>query len=347
MEENEFKINNTFSVNDDDSEPTLKGLAIHEGRYRKIFEIEPSQISKCSKSITKAKLMKDHSHSVDDIIGLVKTGKTITDPETDTKAVQYTAKIDPEETELIRKIKMGYIDSVSIGFNFDAYCSTCGKPFGECSHWFGDENDTHILMRNIEIPELSLVYAGEDRDATVSADFSIEKFKKEFKDKKSDFMTEKTIEELQQTVSDKEQEVKDVTEKFEKELENKTKEFEAFKEDKLSAITRLTAERNQFEKELKEANAELEQFHQAVEEQKQAELDAKVDEIYAIAEKLNVADTIDVENADETFIDSTLGMLKELDEKTPQIGQFKDDQEDVLEKNTTQKFHIEKFFNKQ
>ena len=315
MQDNKFEINNTFSLNKDNEEFLLSGMAIHEGRYRDIFEFEPSEISKCSKSIKNAKLMKDHSDSIDDIIGVVKNAKTVTDPETDTKAVQYSAEIDPDETKLIEKIKKGYVDSVSIGFSFEPYCSTCHKKFSECSHWFGDEDDTHILVRNTEIPELSLVYAGEDRNATVGADFSIQKFKEEFKELKSDFMTEKTIEELQQTLIDKENEISEVTEKFEKEL--------------------------------KEASVELEQFHKAVQEQKDAELSAKVDKVYEIATKFGIAETIDLEDADEKFINSTLKMLEDMEKNAPQIGQFSEEQKDSLknDKEPTNKFHIQKFFN--
>lgn len=347
MQDNKFEINNTFSLNKDNEEFLLSGMAIHEGRYRDIFEFEPSEISKCSKSIKNAKLMKDHSDSIDDIIGVVKNAKTVTDPETGTKAVQYSAEIDPDETKLIEKIKKGYVDSVSIGFSFEPYCSTCHKKFSECSHWFGDEDDTHILVRNTEIPELSLVYAGEDRNATVGADFSIQKFKEEFKELKSDFMTEKTIEELQQTLIDKENEISEVTEKFEKKFEDQEKEFKEFKEEKLSAITKITAERNQFEKELKEASVELEQFHKAVQEQKDAELSAKVDKVYEIATKFGIAETIDLEDADEKFINSTLKMLEDMEKNAPQIGQFSEEQKDSLkdDKEPTNKFHIQKFFN--
>ena len=77
MQDNKFEINNTFSLNKDNEEFLLSGMAIHEGRYRDIFEFEPSEISKCSKSIKNAKLMKDHSDSIDDIIGVVKNAKTI------------------------------------------------------------------------------------------------------------------------------------------------------------------------------------------------------------------------------------------------------------------------------
>lgn len=149
----------------------VEGFAIHEGTFNDIV-ITKEELAKSVNSIVGVPVLKNHDNNVDSSIGKVLSGEGMVDPSNGAFSTYYTAEIDEKEEDLLRKMKLGFVSSTSIGFTVDHYtCSICGKDINECDHWFWDEGFNPIA-HGIDIHELSIVAVPADADATVEVSFS-------------------------------------------------------------------------------------------------------------------------------------------------------------------------------
>lgn len=101
-------------------------------------------------------ILKDHDNSCDSAIGRVTSTQLGINEKTGMRCAEYEGWIDSDEEKLIKKINKGIIDSTSIGFKYEPYCSICGRPLEECSHFIWDEG-FEIIAKNVQPFELSIV----------------------------------------------------------------------------------------------------------------------------------------------------------------------------------------------
>lgn len=331
MEKETFNLNENFSFNSENQDAfLLKGFAIHPGIFNQVVEVPEEELGNCAKTLENAKLMKDHNYSVDNIIGKINTADITFDEKNGLKGVHYSAQIDDSCTDLIKKVKNRLVDAVSIGFKYEPICSTCGKSFWECNHWFGDEDDTHIVAKNMSVHELSLVPFGADSDASVApGNFKAEQIKEKFQKKKSDFMTEEKIIELQTQLAAMTQEKESVKKELEETISKLNKELEDVKFEKQENNSTLTKELEAFKEEFNKQAKELEAFKEEANKRHEAELDAKRKTVTELAEKLGLQETIeDVDEMEEGFLDRTLTMLKGIEKKLDKPAKFNENQDD-------------------
>ena len=224
----------------------IEGFGIHPGMFHSIIEVPEDELSNAARTLKNGVLMKDHSDSIDDIIGLIKDTDVKFDENAGKMGVKYLGLIDDEKTAF--SVQKGRVKDVSIGFNFEPICSECGEDFFICPHWF---DECHIIATNVNVHELSLVTAGADEDAHVS----VAEFKAQFNKKlnKKDFKEEKNM-------TDKKEQV-DLTAVFEK----------------ATAAEKLAAEKAQEAKDMAAKLAEAEKAAKLAEDEK-AKAEAKLSE---------------------------------------------------------------------
>lgn len=227
-----------FLVTPSDNQETVKveGFAVHCGTFNNVT-ITREELEKGAHSILGAPIIKAHDaygSPEDVVIGKVANYEVKTDPLNGLEGLFYQAEIDAQETELIRKMNLGFVSSTSIGFRSEHKCSLCGRDIfdPECEHWFFDEG-FEILATNININELSVVAVPADRDASVKISFSQEtyeafeklSFKKESRrTKMSDF--EKKYNEVVDEFSKFKMESADELNKLKEEFAQKKEELE-------------------------------------------------------------------------------------------------------------------------
>ncbi|MFA5313452.1 MAG: HK97 family phage prohead protease, partial [Methanomassiliicoccales archaeon] len=169
---------------EEDLPPQISGYAIHPGLFNEVVEVPVDELHNIEESLRKAQLRYDHGTSVFNVIGKINEAEKTFDAEAGKEGVFYKAEIDDQDekgAKVLRKIDKGYVDATSIGFYHDSICSLCGEDFYTCNHWF---DEAHVIAKNCEVFELSVVSKGADEDATASVaglnkEF-ISKFKKQF-----------------------------------------------------------------------------------------------------------------------------------------------------------------------
>lgn len=154
----------------------IEGFCIHNGLFKQVVEVPKTELINIEKTIPNAQFRKNHGINVEDVIGKVTFAQQGIDPVIQKDGVYYKAFIDQDETKIAGKVAKGLVNDVSIGFDFYPECSECGEDFRSCPHWF---DEAHIIARNAEVYELSLVTRGADADATAN----IQKFMAQFSDK--------------------------------------------------------------------------------------------------------------------------------------------------------------------
>jgi hypothetical protein len=166
------------------NEVPIDGFCVHEGIFNEIVEIVPEELTNVQDSVRNAQFRVDHGIDVVDVVGRVEQSRSTFDAIHQKQGVYYQAFIDNEiAPDTAKRVERNYVNDVSIGFNFYPECSECGEDFRGCEHWF---DTAHIIARDIEVFELSLVTRGADTEAkaTVSgliAQFSDKLEKENFK----------------------------------------------------------------------------------------------------------------------------------------------------------------------
>jgi hypothetical protein len=160
----------------DNSGIPIEGFCIHNGLFKEIVEVPKTELGNAEKTVENAQFRKNHGDEVEDVIGRVTFAKLGFDSLAQKDGVYYKAFIDQDEAKIAGKVAKGLVNDVSIGFDFYPECSECGEDFRGCPHWF---DEAHIIARNVEVFELSLVTRGADADATAN----IQQFMAQFNDK--------------------------------------------------------------------------------------------------------------------------------------------------------------------
>lgn len=200
----------------------VSGFAVHTGTFNDIT-IELSELDKGVKSLIGRPLLANHHNNTTSVVGKIIDAKMAVDPSNGKMGVAYEAHLDAKEEDLVRKMRLGFLDSTSVGFSCDHICSICGSDIWKCSHWFGDEG-FQILAKNIEFHELSIVAVPADADASVKINLSAE--------------DQKHFDELKLEKEKRRTHMSDLQDK----LNKVTDEFAQFKIDKADEIAKLNQE---------------------------------------------------------------------------------------------------------
>lgn len=173
-----------------DPSPNISGFGIHPGLFNGIVEVQEDELDNLQRTLKTAQLRADHGEECLDVIGKVNDAFKTFDSEAGKEGVKYYAEFDQDDEKAMKifsKVKNGYINASSIGFSHDSICSICGEDFHECEHFWWD--GAHVIAKNCEVFELSIVPLGADGDATAVASGlsknNVKKFKAQFEDKKT------------------------------------------------------------------------------------------------------------------------------------------------------------------
>ena len=286
--------NLSYSVNDK-GDRMIRGFAIHPGQYHEYIRINDDEITNATNSLKGAILLKDHNNSVDSAVGRVHYTETKMDPEINKYGTYYEASIDAEETDLIRKIDKGIVNSTSIGFSYEPICGICGESVKECSHWVWDDG-FFIDAQNVKVHELSIVSIPADSNATV-AGFSEELFSDdlvksiEFK-KENKNMT--NLEEKYAALSEKladaaeahKAELQSVKDSYETQLSELKEEHDAKFSDKVEEMLKVKNDLKELQEKYDELSSSYDELQSKMSEIKEAELSELRDKVTELSEQV-------------------------------------------------------------
>ena len=285
----------------------IEGFAVHVGTFNHIT-LQKEELDKSVASIVGQPILKNHDNNVDVVIGKITEAHCEVDPKCGEYAIKYKAIIDEQEEDLIRKMKLDFVSSVSVGFRCDHVCSICGGDVFTCDHWFWDDG-FQILAKNIDFHELSIVAVPADADATVKVNFAnesnqfekLEQLKDKRRTKMSDF--EAKYNEMVDKFSEFKMEKADEINAMKEEFKATKEKLEADKADEMKKALEFKAEIETLkqEKEMLEAKvSEFEESFKAIEEEKLSALREQV-------MKLNAEVNGDLTKEEvESFEESTL-----------------------------------------
>lgn len=322
-----FSLNSNFSLtHNDDGSAQLEGYAIHGGDdfiVNGIFEVPESEMKNCARTLKGAKLMKDHDTGhVDSIIGRVNKTKKQFDEEAEMTGVHYDASLIVDDTNLAKKIEEGLIDATSIGFSFEPECSICGNPYfsEECEHslWW---DDMHLICRDMECHELSLVTFGADPHASVSGSLDakgIEELKEKFSKQKEEFIMAKEdniVETLKSENLELSSKVSDLEAKLEQQESDFAKEKDTLENEHQKEVLTLQQEKKALDEKVESMQKELSAFRAEAEAKLAQELADKKEQFLELAEKLEFTDFDEERFTDAEYLDDKMAMLQWVDEK--------------------------------
>lgn len=257
----------------------VSGFMIHEGTYNNITFTKEA-LDQCVNSFVGKVMLTDHIGSVGNVIGEIVGVEAKMDPSNGLYGLAYEADVDAQETDLLRKMELGFIKSTSIGITSDKKCSLCGANILECNHWSWDEG-FQILATNIQGQELSIVAVPADKDATVGLAFSDDNFLEELETLKSQRRTNmsdkfeekytQVMDEFSQFKIEKADEITQLKDSFKEEKEALELEMAGKVEEVLNLKNEITSLKEEKES-LSEKVAEFEEKFSAIEEEKLASL---------------------------------------------------------------------------
>ncbi len=269
----------------------IEGYAVHVGTFNMIT-LEKEELDKSVASLIGQPILKNHHNNVDVVIGKITDAYCEMDQKCGEYAIKYTAEIDEKEEDLIRKMELDFVSSVSVGFRCKHVCSICGEEVGLCSHWFWDDG-FQVLAQDIIFHELSIVAVPADLDATVKVNFADKSNQLQF-EKLEEFKREKR----RTLMSDLEAKYDDMVDKYNElkmshvdEVNSLKEEFKATKEkleadkaDEMKKALEFKAEVDALKlekEELESKLASLEDSFKAIEEEKLSALRERVTELNA------------------------------------------------------------------
>lgn len=334
-------MNKTFSLNSkfalkhkDNGDVELEGFAIHGGEnfiVNGLYEVPESEMRNCTKTLKGKKLFKNHdTYDVDSIVGLVDKTRTTYDEVAEMKGVKYNASLMVDDSRLAEKIDRGLITDVSIGFNFTPICSICGNEFlsDKCSHHPLFDEDMHLICKNMECNELSLVPFGADPGATVSSSFGgveADKLRAEFGKLKDEIMVKNNDEKLQAENLELSQKVKDLEASISQMEETHKAELEDLKLENQKDVLTLQQEKEALETQVEEMGSELATFRAEEEARKAEEFAAKKEKLLKLAEELKATKFVeDIDNIDESYVDKQIETFEEIleNKKSSSVKEF-------------------------
>ena len=334
-----FSLNSKFALkHNDNGDVQLEGFAIHGGEnfiVNGFYEVPESEMRNCTRTLKGKRLFKDHgTHSVDNVVGLVEKTRTTYDEDAEMKGVKYSASLMVDDSHLGEKIEKGLITDTSIGFDFTPICSICGNEFlsDKCSHHPLLDPDMHLICKDMNCHELSLVTFGADPGASVTSSFGgadADKLKVEFGKLKDEIMSEQNInEDLQAKNLELSQKVKDLEAQIVQIKEQHKGELEDLKLESQKDILTLTQEKETLEAQVTEMGTELAEYRAEAEAKLAAELESKKEELQKLATELHIEKTLgDVEEMSVEFIDKQIAMFKEIIDNKPTVPQFTGDEQ--------------------
>lgn len=284
-----------FSAKNEEKEGivTIKGFAVHEGTFNNITILK-DELTKSVASLIGSPILKNHDNDIDVIVGKITKAECKIDPDCGEYGIAYEAEIDEKEEELIRKMQLDFIGSVSVGFRCEHICSICGEPVFACDHWFWDDG-FQILAKDITFHELSIVAVPADLNATVKVNFAndsdklkfedLEKFKEERRTTMSDFEKKYTevVEEFNNFKMEKVEEVNKMKEEF-----KATKEkLEADKADKVEEVLGLKAEIETLQQDKEALESKVSEFEETFKQIEEEKLSGLREEVEKLNEKVN------------------------------------------------------------
>lgn len=266
----------------DDGRTMVSGRAINPGLYHGLIRVEESEMQNASDSLVGDIILKDHNNTCDSAIGRIISSQVAINDKTGLRCAEYEGWVDSDEDKLINKINKGIIDSTSIGFEYEPYCSICGRPLEECNHFIWDEG-FEIIAKNINVYELSIVSVPADKNATVSTFtatstlsdklIDLKEQKRQQGEKRMDF--EEKYSELQT-------EFEEFKESAQVEIDELKAEHETKISDKIEETLSLKQKLQETEDALASTQSELEALQAQmaeIEAEKLSELRAKVSEL--------------------------------------------------------------------
>lgn len=332
-----FSLNSKFALkHNDNGDVQLEGFAIHGGEdfiVNGFYEVPESEMRNCTKTLKGKRLFKDHgTDSVDNIVGLVEKTRTTLDENNGMKGVKYQASLMVDDSNLGEKIERGLITDTSIGFDFTPICSICGNEFlsEKCTHHPLLDPEMHLICKDMNCHELSLVTFGADPGASVTSSFGgadAEKLKVEFGKLKDEIMSNTQTDNLQVENVELKQQVSDLEAQLAQVKETHQAELEDLKLNNQKEIATLQQDNATLQEKVDEMTEELAQFRAEAQAKAEAELAEKKEELQKLAEELNIERTLgDVDEMSEEFIDRQIATFKEILENRPekkeQPGEF-------------------------
>ena len=342
-----FSLNSKFALkHNDNGDVQLEGFAIHGGEnfiVNGFYEVPESEMRNCTRSLKGKRLFKDHgTHSVDNIVGLVDKTKTTLDESVDMKGTKYVASLMVDDSHLGEKIERGLITDTSIGFDFTPICSICGNEFlsDKCTHHPLVDPDMHLICKDMECHELSLVTFGADPGASVTSSFGgadAEKLKVEFGKLKDEIMSETQNNNLQAENIELKQQVSDLTAQLEQAEKSHKSEIEDLKLDNDKEIATLQKDKDSLEAKVKEMTAELSEYRAAAQQEAEVRLAQKREELKQLKTELKVEKNLaDIDEMSEESIDNQIAIFTEIrDNSAPEKpAQFEGTQQQYEKKET-------------
>lgn len=278
--------NSPVLLEEQDEVIKVSGYAVHEGTFKKMLTITSDELQKAVHTLIGKKLLVNHDNNTFSVVGKITDAKMGVDPANGKKAVYYEADFDAAETDILRKMRLGFLDATSVGFDCEHICSICGSHISKCAHWFGDEG-FQLLVQSIEFLELSIVAVPADRDATVKVNFSaedVERFEELEKEKMqlrrtnmSDYETKynEAVDKLSQMKIDHAEEIAKLKEDFNQEKD----QLQVAKADKDTEIVGLKSEIESLTETNTKLSKEIEQFKETfakIENERLSELRSQV-----------------------------------------------------------------------
>lgn len=233
----------------------IEGFAVHVGTFNSVT-ITKEELDKSASTLIGSPILKNHDNSISEVIGKITHAECKIDPNNGEYALAYIADIDEQEEDLIRKMKLDFITSVSVGFRCEHICSICGKNVFFCNHWF-DDDGFQILAKDITFHELSIVAVPADLDANVKISFANDSDELQFEKLAQEKKERRT------KMSDNfETKYNEVVEKFNNFKMEKVDEINSMKEDFKSTKEKLEADKADKVEEIIGLKAEIETLSQ-------------------------------------------------------------------------------------
>ena len=324
----------TISISDFSEEKgvaKVRGIIAHEGvMNRQTFTKE--ELEKAAKSFIGRPIMKEHTKSVDEVVGRITNTFMGFDEKNQTDALMYDGEVGLEHEKLINDINRGFVSSVSmrIGYNHTPthYCNICGKPIGKCGHNFSTPNFAPIAT-DFYGKHLAIVTEPADRQASITMSFDddgqvyndIEEFLR--RTKMSDFEEKYTdlVEEFSQFKLNHQDEITKLEEDFKAQKEG----LEADMAEKVNEYITLKADFDAVNAEKEELEAKvqtLENEFAKIEEEKLSSLRKEVStlnqEVYG-----NLTEE-QINSFEEATLKQYVDLFSHQKAKIPTIGQSVD-----------------------
>lgn len=266
----------------DNGKTHVSGIAINPGKYHGLIRVEEDEMQNAVDNLLGDIILKDHNNTCDSAIGRITQTQLGINEKTGMRCAEYEGWIDSDEEKLINKINKGIIDSTSIGFEYEPYCSICGRPLEECSHFVWDEG-FEIIAKNVAPFELSIVSVPADSNATISTFNATETFSDKLIElKKQKRQQGETNMDFEEKYSELKAEFDEFKESAQIEIDEMKAEHETKISDKIEETLSIKKELQETQDALSAANAELETLRAEmaqIAEEKLSELREQVTEL--------------------------------------------------------------------